>query len=81
MPAFPRKPVETTLPSTKMPELSTAPEKPARSLPPPQAAIAFDAPAESRDKDEARDRETEKSENDAGQAIDGFVWDKSKAIN
>jgi hypothetical protein len=34
MPAFPPKPVETTVPSTKRPVSSTAPEKPARSLPP-----------------------------------------------
>jgi hypothetical protein len=80
-PAFPPKPVETTVPSTKRPVSSTAPEKPARSLPPSQAAIPFDARAESRDKDEDRDRETEKSENDAGQGKEGFVWDKSKAIN
>ena len=81
MPAFPPKPVETTLPSTKRPESSTAPEKPARSLPPSQAAIPFDAPAESRDKDEDRDRETEKSENDAGQGKEGFVWHNSKGID
>ena len=81
MPAFPPKPVETTLPSTKRPESSTAPEKPARSLRASQAAIPFDAPAESGDKDQDRDRETEKSENDAGQAKEGFVWDKSKGIN
>jgi hypothetical protein len=32
MPAFPPKPVETTVPSTKRPVSSTAPEKPARSI-------------------------------------------------
>jgi hypothetical protein len=81
MPAFPPKPVETTLPSTKRLETSTTPEEPARSLLTSQAALPFDAPAESRDKDEDRDRETEKSEHDAGQGKEGFVWDKSKAIN
>jgi len=81
MPAFPRKPVETTLPSTKMPELSTAPEKPARALPPSQAAIPFDAPAESGDKDQGRDRETEKREKVACQAKEGFVWHTSKGID
>jgi len=82
MPAFPPKPVEATLPSTKRTETSTAPEKPARSLPPSQAALPFDATAASRNKDKDRDRETtEESENDAGQAKEGFVWDKSKAIN
>ncbi len=81
MPAFPPKPVETTVPSTKKPVSSTAPEKPARSLPPSQAAIPFDAPADSRDKDEDRDRETEKSESDAGQGKEGFVWHNSKGID
>ena len=41
----------------------------------------FDAPAESRDKNEDRDRETEKSENDAGQGKEGFVWHNSKGID
>jgi hypothetical protein len=81
MPAFPLKPAETTLPSPKRLETSTAPEKPARSLPASQAGLPFNAPAGSRDKDEDRDRETKKGENDAGQAKEGFVWDKSKAIN
>ena len=81
MPAFPPKPVETTLPSTKRPESSTAPEKPARLLPPSQAAIPFAVPAESRDKDKDRDRETEKSENDAGQGKEGFVWHTSEGID
>ena len=81
MPAFPPKPVETTLPSTKRPGLSTASEKPARSLPPSQAKIPFDAPSESRDKDEDRERETEKSESDAGQGKEGFVWHSSQGID
>jgi hypothetical protein len=81
MPAFPSKPVETTVPSTKRPVSSTAPEKRSRSLPPSQAAIPFDAPAESRDKDQGRDPETEKSENDAGQGKEGFVWHNSKGID
>jgi hypothetical protein len=79
MPAFPPKPVETTA-STKRPVSSTAPETPARSLP-SQAAIAFDAPAKSGDKDQGRDRETEKRENDAGQGKEGFVWHNSKGID
>ena len=81
MPTFPPKPVETTLPSTKRLETSTAPEKPARSLPASQVALPFDARAESRDKDEDRDRETEKSENDAGRGKEGFVWHSSKGID
>jgi Type IV secretion-system coupling protein DNA-binding domain len=81
MPAFPRKPVETTLPSTKRPVLSTAPEKPARSLLASQAALPFDAPAGSGDKDRGTDRETEKRENVACQAKEGFVWHTSKGID
>ena len=81
MPAFPPKPAETTLPSTKKPELSTAPEKQRDSLPASQAALPFNAPDGSRNKDDNRDRKTEKSGNDAGEAKEGFVWDKSKAIN
>jgi hypothetical protein len=53
----------------------------AKAAPPSQAAIPFDAPAESGDKDQGRDRETKKSENDAGQGKEGFVWHNSKGID
>jgi hypothetical protein len=71
---------------------ATPPRKTVESVPSPEAALPFDAPAANSEDDEerkGRDRNKNNEEDDkdknnehrGGQAKEGFLWDKSKGID
>jgi type IV secretory pathway TraG/TraD family ATPase VirD4 len=70
---------------------TTPPKNPAESVPSPEAALRFDAPAansedddERKGRDRSKNNEEDKDKNKkqrAGQAKEGFLWDESKGID